>query len=80
MLTALIYNPDIINWHVANKHGLEFQKCIIVMFQLARDFIHLASKLIFLFATCADSEPLRKNNFGLVSSYLEKLSSRYLLL
>ena len=38
--------------------SLEFWKCIIVMFQLAHDFTHLACQWLFLCATCLDSEPL----------------------
>ena len=37
--------------------SLEFWKCIIVMFQLAHDFTHLACQWLFLCATCLDSEP-----------------------
>ena len=39
----------------AKKLSLEFLKCIIVMF--AHDFSHLASKWLFLWATCLDPEP-----------------------
>ena len=39
------------------KLSLEFWKCIIVMFQLAHDFTHLAWQWLFLCATFLDSEP-----------------------
>ena len=39
------------------KPSLEFWKCIIVMFQLAHDFTHLAWQWLFLCATYLDSEP-----------------------
>ena len=41
----------------AKKLSLEFLNCIIVMFQLAYDFSHLASKWLCLCATCLDPEP-----------------------
>ena len=40
------------------KLGSEFFQCIIVMFQLAHDFTHLASKWLSVCSTCLDSEPL----------------------
>ena len=41
----------------AKKLSLEFLTCIIVMFELAHDFSHLASKWLFLCATCLHPEP-----------------------
>ena len=40
------------------KLSLEFWKCILVMFKLAHDFTHFASKSLCACATCLDSEPL----------------------
>ena len=40
------------------KLSSELWKCIIVVFQLAHDFTHLASEWLFLCATCLDSEAL----------------------
>ena len=51
--------------HIAINKGmmngidtLQPWKCIIVTFQLAHDFTHLASQWLFLCATCLNSEPL----------------------
>ena len=41
------------------KLGSEFFQCIIVMFQLAHDFTHFASKWLFVCATFLDSEALQ---------------------
>ena len=39
------------------KLSLEFFKCIVVMFQLAHDFRHLASKWLSSCTSCLDPEP-----------------------